>query len=170
MGGRKKKSIEELEKELAELIKKSGWSQQKIKTDYNAYQALKKRIDNPNSLHDDDDIQRMTELKDAFLLGGNIINRQSKIRSARKAAAASATVTATFNVANNSISLSATSADLSTSTLINVNEITASFESTPPSSDLSSTTLPPPPMTYQLSVRPFIYSRFTIHQQNHCQL
>jgi hypothetical protein len=35
MHGKKKKSIEELEKELAELIEKSGWSQQDIQTDYN---------------------------------------------------------------------------------------------------------------------------------------
>ena len=46
MGGRKKKLIKELEKELAELIEKSGRSKQDIQTDYNVYQALKKRIDN----------------------------------------------------------------------------------------------------------------------------
>jgi len=146
MRGKKKKSIEELEKELAELIEKSGRSKQDIQTDYNAYQALKKRIDNPNSLHDDHDVRRMTELKDAYQFALTIHSRKNKIRAARKVAAAAttaATATATSNVENNSISSSATLVDLSTSTSINVNEITASFESTPPSSDLSSTTSPP---------------------------
>jgi hypothetical protein len=47
MRGKKKKSIDELEKELAELIEKSGRSEQDIQRDYNDYQALKKRIDIP---------------------------------------------------------------------------------------------------------------------------
>ena len=75
MRGRKKKSIEELEKELAELIDKSGQSKQDILMDFNAYRALKKRIDNSNSRKNDDDILRMKELKDAYLLGKIIINR-----------------------------------------------------------------------------------------------
>jgi hypothetical protein len=54
-----KKLIEELEKELTELIEKSGWSKQDIQLDYNAFRALKKRIDDSNSLHDDDDIQQV---------------------------------------------------------------------------------------------------------------
>jgi hypothetical protein len=144
MRGKKKKSIEELEKELAELIKKSGRSEQDIQTYHNDYRALKKRIDNPNSLHDDDDVRRMKELYDPFLLGETILNKQKKIRAARKAVAATAattTATATSNVANNSISSSATLADSSPSTSINVNEITASFESTPPPSSDPSTTL-----------------------------
>ena len=79
MGGRKKKSIEELEKELAELIKKSGRSEQDIQRDCNDYRALKKRIDNPNSLHDNHDVWRMTELKDAYQFALTIHSRKNKI-------------------------------------------------------------------------------------------
>jgi len=145
MRGRKheKKSIEELEVELAEFIANSGRTEQDIHTDYKDYRTLKKRFDTPGSYLNDNDIRRMKELYDPYLLGMTIYNKQNKIRSARKAAAAAATTTATSNVANNSISSSATSVDSSTSTSINVNEITASFDSTPPSSDLSSTTSPP---------------------------
>ncbi len=131
--------------EVEELIAKSGQSKDNIHTDYNAYLAMKKRIDNPNSCHDDDVIWRMKELHNVFLLGMAIHNRKNKINAARKvaaAAAAAATTTAaiaTSNVANTSISSYATSADSSASTLINHNEITASVESTPPSSDPSTT-------------------------------
>ena len=162
MGGRKKKSINELEKELAELIEKSGRSKQDILTDCNDYRALKKRIDNNNSRHHDADIRRMKDLKDAYLLGVIIINRQKKIRAARKVAttavAAANAATATIPVAT------ATSVDssmsTSTSTLINVNEITASFESTPspPSSGLSTSqsSLNINPMSDQSSLAIFI--------------
>ncbi len=86
MRGQKKKSIDELEKELAELIEKSGRSKQDILMDHNDYQALKKRIDNNNFRHHDADIRWMKDLKDAYLLGVIIINRQKKIRAARKVA------------------------------------------------------------------------------------
>jgi hypothetical protein len=140
MHGKKKKSIKEMETEVEELIAKSGQSKDDIHTDYNAYLALKKRIDNSGSCHDDDDIQRMKYLHNVFLLGMAIHNRKNKINAARKVIAAATTATtataiATSNVANTSISSYATSADSSASTSINCNEITASFESTPPSSD-----------------------------------
>jgi hypothetical protein len=134
MRGKKKKLIEELEMELEQLIANSGQSKVDIRTDYNSYYALKKRIDNPNSCHDDDDIRRMKDLHDVYLLGVSIRNRQKKINATRKVATAAATTAttaaaaiATSNVMNTSISSSA-------STLINGNEITASFESTPPPS------------------------------------
>jgi hypothetical protein len=148
MRGKKKKSIEDLEMELEQLMANSGRSKDDIHTDYNAYLTLKWRIDNPNSCHDDDDILRMKDLHDVFLLGMTIRRRQKKINAALKVAAAAAAATAattaaaitTSNVANTSIISSyATSMDSSASTLINRNEITASFESTPPSLDPSST-------------------------------
>jgi hypothetical protein len=132
MHGKKKKSIKEMETEVEELIAKSGQSEDDIHTDYNAYLALKKRIDNPNSCHDDDDIRRMNDLHNVFLLGMAIHNRKNKINAAAAAAAATAAAAiATSNVANTSIPSYATSADSSASTLINRNQITASFESTP---------------------------------------
>jgi hypothetical protein len=132
---KKKKSIEELETELEQFIVNTGRSKDDIYTDYNAYRALKWRIDNLDSLHDDDDIQRMKDLYNAYLLGMSIRNRQKKINATRKvaapavattasAAAAAAATIATSNVTNTSISTSA-------STSINGNKITASFESTP---------------------------------------
>ena len=106
MCGKKKKSIEE-SVTLAELIKKSGRSQQDILTDHNDYRALKWRIDNPDSRRYDDDIRRMKDLYNTFLLGKSIRNSQNKINAACKvavasAAAASATI-ATSNVTNTSI-------------------------------------------------------------------
>jgi hypothetical protein len=140
MRGKEKKSIKELETELEQLIANSGQSKVDIRTNYNAYYTLKKRIDNPNSCHDDDDIRQMKDLHDVYLLGMSICNRQKKINAACKVAAAAATATttaaaaiATSNVTNTSISSSA-------STSINGNEITASFESTPPPSSDPSTT------------------------------
>ena len=140
MRRKKKKSIEELETELEQLIANSGRSEVDIHTDHNAYRTLKKRIDNPDSLNDNDDIRWMKDLHYSFQLGVSIRNRQNKINAARKVAAAAATTAttaiaaiATSNVTNTSISSSA-------STLINGNEITASFESTPPPSSNSSTT------------------------------
>jgi hypothetical protein len=141
-----KKSIEELETELEEFITNSGQSKDNIHNNVNNYCALKRKIDNPDSRHDNDDIWRMKDLHDIYLLGMNIRNRQKKINAARKvasttaAASAAAAAIATFNIANTSnISSYATSADSSASTSINRNKITASFESTPPSSDSSST-------------------------------
>ena len=140
MRGKKKKLIKELEMELKQLIANSGQSEVDIHSNYNAYYALKKRIDNPISLHDDDNIRRMKDLHYSFQLGMSIRNRQKKINAARKVAAAAATAAttaaaaiATSNVMNTSISSSA-------STSINGNEITASFESTPPPSSDPSTT------------------------------
>jgi hypothetical protein len=130
---KKKKSIEELETELEQFIVNTGRSKDNIHTNYIAYRALKKRIDNPNSLHDDDDIWRMKDLHDDFLLGMNIRNRQNKINAARKVAVAFAAAIATSNDMNSFISTSA-------STSINGNEITTSFESTPPPSSDPSTT------------------------------
>jgi hypothetical protein len=134
MRGKKKKSIKELEMELEQLIANSGRSDVDIRTDYNAYYALKKRIDNPDSCHDDADIRRMMDLHDVYLLGMSIRNRQKKINAACKVAAAAATAAttaaaaiATSNVTNTSISSSA-------STSINGNEITAS-SSLPSSND-----------------------------------
>ncbi len=141
MCGKKKKSIKELETELEQLIANSGRSKVDIHSDYIAYRALKWRIDNPDSRRYDDDIRRTKDLHDVYLLGVSICNKQKKINAARKVAAATATAAttaaaaiATSNVTNTSISSSA-------STLINGNEITGSFESTPPPSSDPSTTL-----------------------------
>jgi hypothetical protein len=140
MCGKKKKSIEELEMELEQFIVNTGQSKDNIHTDCNAYCALKKRIDNPDSRRYNDDIQRMKDLHYSFQLGVSIRNRQKKINAARKVAAAAATAAttaaaalATSNVTNTSISSSA-------STSINGSEITASFESPPPPSSDPSTT------------------------------
>jgi hypothetical protein len=131
---KKKKSINEMETELEQFIANTGRSKDDIHSDHNAYLALKKRIGNPNSRHDDDDIWRMKDLHNVYLLSKTICNRQQKINANRKvaAAAAAAAAIATSNVASTSISSSA-------STLINGNKITASFESTPPSSNPSTT-------------------------------
>jgi hypothetical protein len=140
--------IKDFETELEEFIANSSQSEDDIHNDVNDYHALKRKIDNPNSCHDNDDIRQMKDLHNVYLLGMNIGSRQKKINAARKvASAATAAATsaataaiATSNVANTSIISSyATSADSSASTSINCNEITASFESTPPSSDSSST-------------------------------
>jgi hypothetical protein len=140
MRGKKKKLIEELETEVKELITNSGPSKDdSIHTDYNDYFAPKKRIGYPNSHHYDDDIRRMKDLHNVYLLGMSIRNRQKKINAARKvasAATAAIAAIATSNVANISISSYATSA----STLIHGNKITASFELTPPPSSNPSTT------------------------------
>ncbi len=131
---------------MEEFIANSGQSKDDIHNDVNDYRALKRKIDNPDSRHDNDDIGRMKDLHDVYLLGMNLRFRQNKINATRKvasataAASAAATAIATLNVANTSIISSyAISADSSASTSINPNDITASFESTPPSSDSSST-------------------------------
>jgi hypothetical protein len=142
---KKKKSIKEMKMELEQFITNTGQSEGDIHNNVNDYCALKRKIGNPNSRHDDDDIWRMKDLQNVYLLGKTICNRQQKIHAARKvaaaAAAAAATATiATSSVANTSISSYATSVDSSASTLINGNKITASFETTPPSSSDPSTT------------------------------
>ncbi len=126
--------------ELEQLIVNSGRSKDNIHSDYIAHRALKWRIDNPDSRRYNDDIRRMKDLHDVYLLGVSIRNRQKKINAAHKVTATAATAAttaaaaiATSNVTNTSISSSA-------STSINGNKITASFESTHlPSSDPSTT-------------------------------
>ena len=142
MRGKKKKSTKELETELEQFIVNTGRSKDNIHTGYNDYCALKWRIDNPDSRRYDDDIRRMKDLHDVYLLGKSICNRQKRINASRKSAVDLAVDRArlaildgaTSNVMNTSISSSA-------STSINANEITASFESTPsPSTDPSTNT------------------------------
>ncbi len=85
--------------EVKELIAKSGRSKDDILNDCNDYRTLKRKINNPNSCHDDDDVRRMKDLHDVFLLGKSIHNRQNKINATRKvAAAAAAATTAISNV------------------------------------------------------------------------
>ena len=79
MGGQNKKSIEELEKEVTELIAKSGRCEQDILTDFNDYCALKKRSNTPGSILNNCNIWQMNDLHLAFLLGNSIQNRQGKI-------------------------------------------------------------------------------------------
>ncbi len=121
MHGKKKKSIKELEMELEQFIVNTGRSKGDIHSGYIVYRARKKRIDNPNSCHDDDNIRWMKDLHDDYLLGKTICNMQNKINAARKVAsalaadrAAIAAFIATSNITNTSISSSA-------STLINGN-------------------------------------------------
>jgi hypothetical protein len=78
MGGRKKKLIEEQEKELAELIEKSGRSEQDIQKDYNDYRALQYKA-NSGSVLNDYDVQWMKDLKDAYHFGTTIHNRKNNI-------------------------------------------------------------------------------------------
>jgi hypothetical protein len=77
MRGKKKKSIKELETELEQLIANSGRSKVDIHSDCNAYYAPKKRIDNPLSLHDNDNNRWMKDLHYSFQLGVSIHNRQN---------------------------------------------------------------------------------------------
>ncbi len=69
MRGKKKKSIKELETELEQLITNSGQSEDDIHIDYIAFCALKRKIDNPDSRHNNDEIWQMNDLNDVFLLG-----------------------------------------------------------------------------------------------------
>ncbi len=126
--------------ELEQFIMISGRSKVDIHIDYIAYHALKWRIDNPDSCHEDDDIRRMKDLQDVYLLGMSIHNRQKKINAARKVAAAAATAATTAIAAIATSNVTNTSISSSTSTSINGNKITASFESTPPPSSDPSTT------------------------------
>jgi hypothetical protein len=146
---KKKKSIKELSTKIEQfiVIVNTGRSKDNIHTDYIAYRALKWRIDNSDSLHDDDDIRRMKDLHNVFLMGMNICNKQNKINAARKVAAAAAataaaTTAATIATSNLTHTSDVTNTSISTSasTLINGNEITASFELTPPPSSNTSTT------------------------------
>ncbi len=142
MRGKKKKSIKELETELEQFIMNTGRSKEDIHSNYIAYRVLKWRIDNPDSRRYNDDIQQMKDLHNIFLLGMVICNRQNKINAARKVAATTATAAAATAAATTAIATSNamnTSISSSASTLINHNKITASFESTPPSSNFSST-------------------------------
>jgi hypothetical protein len=140
MHSKKKKFIKELEKELKELIKKSGQTNQDIHADYIDYPTLKCRIDNPGSPHNDDDNWQMNKLIVVYLLQFNILKKQNRIRAARKSAAAADAAIAS----NNSIKSSATSFDSSTSMSNKVNKITASFKSATPtlSGHLSTLSLP----------------------------
>jgi hypothetical protein len=67
MPGPKRKSIEDLEKEVAELIAESGRCKQDILTDSNDYRALKKRPDTLGFFLNNCNIQRMKDLHSAFL-------------------------------------------------------------------------------------------------------
>ncbi len=95
--------------ELKEFIANSGQREDNIHNDVNDYCALKRKIDNPDSRHDNDDIWRMKDLHNVYLLGMNICNWQKKINAARKVASAAAAAStaaaaiATSNAANTSI-------------------------------------------------------------------
>ena len=64
--------------EVAELIAKLGRCEQDIFTDSNNYRALKWRINDPGTLHDNEDLQKMKDLYPAFLLCKSIINKQKQ--------------------------------------------------------------------------------------------
>ncbi len=140
MRGRNKKTIEEMEKEVAELIAESGRCEQDIFTDSNKYRVLKKRSDTPGSFLNDHDIQQIIDLHPAFLLGISIQKKQGKIRAARKVAVsnASAATAALSNVVNTSISSIAAPAGSSTSSSTISNRNRASIDYTPQSSGTSS--------------------------------
>ena len=140
MPGPKRKSIKDLEKEVAELIAESGQCKQDILTDSNDYRALKNRSDTPGSFLNNCDIQRMKDLHSAFLLGQSIMNKQKKIKAALKAAAADASdPSATLsNVVHTAISSTAAAADSSTSSSTTAKKIGASIDYTPLSSGISS--------------------------------
>jgi hypothetical protein len=98
-----------METELEQFIANTGQSKDDIHNDVNGYRALKRKIGNPNSRHEDDDIRQMKDLYNVYLLGKTICNWQQKINATCKvaAAAAAAATTATIptsNVANTSIS------------------------------------------------------------------
>ncbi len=76
-------------------MQNSGRSEDNIHNDYYDYRALKRKIDNPDSRHDDDDIRRMKDLHDVYLVGHSIRRRQNKINAARKVASAAAASAAT---------------------------------------------------------------------------
>ncbi len=78
---------------MEQFIANSGRSEDDIHSNNIAYRALKWRIDNPDSRHDED-IQRMKDLHNVFLLGMAIHNRQNKINAACKIAAVTATAAA----------------------------------------------------------------------------
>ncbi len=121
MSGKKKNSIKELATEVKELIANAGQSEDNIHTNCNAYSALKRKIDNPDSHHYDDDIRRMKDLHYSFQLGVSIHNRQNKINAARKVAAATATAATTAAAAIATSNVTNTSIPSSASTLINGN-------------------------------------------------
>ena len=140
MRGRNKKTTEEMEMEVAELISNSGRCEQDIFTDSNKYRVLKKRSNTPGSFLNDHDIQQIMDLHPAFLLGKTIKNKRKKIQAACKvtAADASATSAALSNVVNTSISSTAAAAHSSTSSSTTANKIRGRIDYTPPSSGISS--------------------------------
>ena len=128
MPGPKKKTIEELEMEVAELITKSGRCEQDMLTDSNDYRALKQRINNPGASHNNKDLQKMKDLHSSFLLCQSIIHKRKKIQAAPKAADASAATSAASNVVNTSISSPTAAADSSTSSSTTANKLRASID------------------------------------------
>ena len=115
MPGPKKKSIEELEKEVAELIAKSGRCEEDIFTDFKDYCALNKRSNTHGSILNNRNILRMKDLHSAFLLFQSIMNKRKKIQAARLSSAATATSATSSNVVNTSISSTAAAVESSTS-------------------------------------------------------
>ncbi len=75
MPGPKKKKIEELEMEVAKLITKLGQCEQDMLTDSNDYRALKWRLNNPGSFHNNEDLQKMKDIHSSFLLCQSIIHK-----------------------------------------------------------------------------------------------
>ena len=146
--------------EVAELIAKTGRCEQDIFTDSNKYRALKWRINDPGTLHDNEDLQKMKDLYPTFLQCKSIINKRNKIQAARKASASTATA-ALSNVVTTSISFTAAAADSSTSSSTTANKIRASINYTPPSSGISSSLCASSNDTtrswYQFSVGPVVY-------------
>ncbi len=55
--------------ELEQLIANSGQSKDDIHNNYFAYCTLKRKIDNPDSCHNDDEIWHMNDLNDVFSTG-----------------------------------------------------------------------------------------------------
>ena len=76
MGGSNKKSTEQLEKEVAELIVESGQCEQDFFMDFNDYRALNKRSNTPGSILNNCDISQKTDLHSAFLLWQSITNKK----------------------------------------------------------------------------------------------
>jgi hypothetical protein len=116
MRGKKKKLINELETELEQFIANSGRSKDNIHSDYIAYRALKWRIDNPDSHHDNEDFRQMKDFHNVSLLGMAICNRQNKINATCKVASATATTAAATAAATAAIATSnATNTSMSSS-------------------------------------------------------
>ena len=80
MRGQNKKTIEEMEMEVAELIAKSGQCEQDILTNFKDYTVVKKQINNPWSLHNNENLQKMKDLNPTFLLCKSIIKNERKYK------------------------------------------------------------------------------------------